>query len=248
MLVLDSRPIELDAHLNRLASSLETLFPNRTPPDLSQLDVPSESGRYGSLSDGTSGASEGDALHSIRVTVAPDAGSELQARTSLRAVEPKPALGTRPISLHSLAMPGGLGPHKWVDRTLLDEAQATLPEGALPLLSEEGGSVLEASRANVFAVRNGAIATPPADGRILPGITRMRVIELSTAMGIEVSERELSRGDLLAADEVFLTGSVRGVEPVDALDGMLLTTRGDVSTRIAERLRLAWTGAHAALR
>ncbi len=240
MLVLDGRPVELNAHLARLESSLETLFPDRTPADLSQLDVPSESGRYGSFSDGTSGAGEGDALHGIRVTVAPDAGSGLEARTLLRAVERQPALGTSPISLHSLAVPGGLGPHKWVDRTLLDEAQAPLPEGALPLLVDEDGSVLEASRANVFAVRDDVLLTPPLDGRILPGVTRMRVLELAATGGLETDEIELSVDDLLAADEVFLTGSVRGVERVRALDGTALRDDGEVTSQIAAELRQAW--------
>ena len=74
---------------------------------------------------------------------------------------------------------GGLGEHKWVDRSLLDEAQAALPAGALPLIVDADGAVLEASRANLFAVRDGALFTPPLDGRILPGVTRARVIEIA---------------------------------------------------------------------
>lgn len=155
---------------------------------------------------------------------------------------------TRPPSLRSLEIPGGLGPHKWTDRSRLEQALAGLPEDSIPLIVDTDGTVLEASRANVFAVRDGALFTPPLDGRILPGITRMRVLEIAEEADVEARESSLSHADLLAADEVFLTGSVRGVESVDALDGTRLATRGDVSARLAERLRMAWTGVQAALR
>jgi len=119
-------------------------------------------------------------------------------------------------ALHSLSLAGGLGPHKWRDRSLLDHAQVRL--GGLPLVVDTDGSVLEAARANVFAIRDGALYTPPLDGRILPGITRRGVIERAKAATIPVHERLLDLDDLLHADEVFLTGSVRGIEPVDSLD------------------------------
>ncbi len=150
---------------------------------------------------------------------------------------------TEAVSLRSLRLAGGLGPHKWVDRTLLDEAQATLPEGTLPLLVDEHGSVLEASRANVLAVRNGVLLTPPLDGRILPGVTRMRAIELAGELGIEAREARLSLNDLVAAEEVFLTGSVRGIEPVGAIDGTALVTAGNVTSKLSAELRRTWVRA-----
>jgi para-aminobenzoate synthetase/4-amino-4-deoxychorismate lyase len=230
LLVIDGRAVELDAHLSRLRASLTTLFPDRTPPP---LDVPN------------TGTSQVGAL---RIAVAPEVNGELAA-----TIEHRPATGhfapenggqssTEAVSLRSLTLAGGLGAHKWMDRSLLEEAQEWLPTGALPLIVDGDGAVLEASRANVFIVRDGALLTPPADGRILPGVTRMRVIGLSSAMGIDVSERELSRDDLLAADEVFLTGSVRGVERVAALDGIGLPSDGEVTARVAAELRQAWTG------
>ena len=71
-------------------------------------------------------------------------------------------------------VPGGLGPHKWRDRTLLEAHEADDPD-TIPLLLDADGLVLEASRANVV-VRDagGALHTPPADGRILPGVTAAR--------------------------------------------------------------------------
>ncbi len=226
LLIVSGRPIELDAHLARLAASLASLFPDHTAPDLGELDV-----------------SSGDAvLGSMRVTVAPSGENTLEARVTLREVEPTLVFGLRPVALHSLPLAGGLGAHKWADRSLLDEAQSRLPADSLPLIVDSDGAALEVSRANVFALRDGALVTPPTDGRILPGITRMRAMELAAAAaGLETREATLHHDDLLTAEEVFLTGSVRGVEPVRALDGVEIATGGDVGPLVAAELRRIWT-------
>lgn len=222
LLVLDGRPVELDAHLARLHASLAELYPGNAPPP---LDVPA-----------------GDGPSAIRITVAPAGDGRLGAQTEIRGAH----FGGE-ISLHSLRVRGGLGPHKWADRSLLDEAQDELPADSLPLIVDEDDAVLEASRANVFALRDGALLTPPIDGRILPGVTRMRVLKIAAELGIDMRETGLSRADLLAADEVFLTGSVRGIERVKALDGTPVPTGGEVAARITTELRLAWAGAKTAL-
>jgi para-aminobenzoate synthetase / 4-amino-4-deoxychorismate lyase len=228
LLVIDGRPVELDAHLARLHASLAELFPRHTPP---VLDVP--------------GSSSGV----LRIAVAPDPDGQLAATIECRSASghlPPDNGGqssTEAISLRSHRLAGGLGAHKWVDRSLLDEAQAELPPDALPLIVDEEGSVLEASRANVFAVRDGALFTPPLDGRILPGVTRARVIALAGERGTEAREAALSLSDLLSADEVFLTGSARGVERVESLDGAMLADGGSMAADLGAELRRAWTSA-----
>jgi len=196
--------------------------------------------------------STGTSIGAMRITVTPGQGGELSASVVHRpatghfATENGGKVTTEAISLRSLPLPGGLGAHKWVDRLLLDETQTKLPSDTVPVLVDEDEVVLEASRANVFAVRGGVLLTPPADGRILPGVTRMRVLELAGALGIETREKALSREDLLAADEVFLTGSVRGIERVASLDGAPLTGGGEVAERLAAELRQAWGDLHRA--
>jgi para-aminobenzoate synthetase / 4-amino-4-deoxychorismate lyase len=236
LLVLDGRPVELDAHLARLRRSLEELYPDREAPEL-------EDEVRGRASEAERGA--------VRASVAPAGGGGLRAEVDLRSATgdflPLSGKNSPPasVAVHRLPLPGGLGPHKWVDRSLLDEAQSRLPGDALPLLLD-GDAALEASRANLFAVRDGALLTPPLDGRILPGVTRRRVLELADELGIEAGEAALSRADLLAAEEVFLTGSVRGVERVGLLDGAPLSAGGEVAARIAAELRLTWSGARTA--
>jgi len=83
----------------------------------------------------------------------------------------------------------------------------------------DDGLVLEGASDNVFCVKDGVLHTPPADGRILEGITRGRVLELAEERGIEVRVAPLPLDEFRAADEVFLTSSVLTVVPVVALDG-----------------------------
>jgi branched-chain amino acid aminotransferase len=67
---------------------------------------------------------------------------------------------------------------------------------------------------NVFIVKSGALATPPLDGPILPGITRGVILELARSARVETRESSLTVDDLLDADEVFLTNSIMQVLPV----------------------------------
>jgi len=113
----------------------------------------------------------------------------------------------------------------------------------VPLIFDWDGRLLEASRANAFAAFGRTLVTPPADGRILPGIARARVLALAAGAGFEVREAALLREDLARADEVFLTGSLRGVERVRALDGTALRSVGNASSRVHEALRGAWASA-----
>lgn len=94
------------------------------------------------------------------------------------------------------------------------------------LLLGPSGRVAEASVANVFAVRGGALVTPPPTEGALEGITRATVLELAREEGIPAAERALGRVDLFAADEVFLTGSGARIVPVASLDGRPIGTGG----------------------
>ena len=88
------------------------------------------------------------------------------------------------------------------------------------LLLNAAGNVAEAAVANLFALRDDVLLTPPGVDGALEGITRASVIEIAEALGRRVEERSLSRFDLFAASEVFLSGSgAAGLVPVRSLDG-----------------------------
>jgi branched-chain amino acid aminotransferase len=87
------------------------------------------------------------------------------------------------------------------------------------LILNAAGTVAEASVANVFALTGRTLATPPPTDGSLEGITRRSVLELAPAHALATVVRSLSRVDLLAADEVFLSGTGAGLVPVRSLDG-----------------------------
>lgn len=106
------------------------------------------------------------------------------------------------------------------------------------------GRVSEAPGENVFVVRNGRLATPPPSSSALMGITRASVLEFAAGMGIAASERAVSRRQLLAADEVFLTGTAAEITPVRAVDGKAVGSgrAGPVTRRIMRRYERIATG------
>ncbi|WP_371478716.1 branched-chain amino acid transaminase [Kitasatospora sp. NBC_00315] len=108
------------------------------------------------------------------------------------------------------------------------------------------GQVAEASTANIFVVRDGRVATPSADADILLGITRAAVCEiLGRELELATEERAVTRSELYAADEIFLTGTGCEVVPVVELDGRPIGdgSVGPVTARVREVYEQAVRGA-----
>ena len=84
----------------------------------------------------------------------------------------------------------------------------------------------EATGANVFFTRDGAIHTPKPDC-FLDGITRRTVIELARRRGYEIVERAIMPDELSSFGECFLTGTAAEVTPVSEI-GPYKFTPGEV--------------------
>lgn len=87
------------------------------------------------------------------------------------------------------------------------------------LILDGAGRVTEGTTSNVFIVRGQTILTPPDEAGILLGITRAKIIELAPQIGLSVKCSPLVVADLLSADEVFLSSSIREILPVVRVDG-----------------------------
>lgn len=117
------------------------------------------------------------------------------------------------------------------------EAQA---KGALePILLNAGGQLAEGAGSNVFIVRGGQALTPPLSAGILPGVTRATLLQIGPAIGIPTREEVLRQEDLSAADEAFLTSTLKEVMPIRSVDGRAIGDGkpGPVSLRLLQALR-----------
>jgi para-aminobenzoate synthetase / 4-amino-4-deoxychorismate lyase len=219
LLVVNGEPVELDAHLARLQRSLDEVYEADLPADARKELI---------------AAARSIQLGRLRLTVTP---GEDRLRHDLLAggVVPEAVFPERGAELCSHSVPGGHGSHKWVDRRGMEHPDA----GAGQLICD-GDEVVEAGWANLFAVREETLWTPPADGRILPGTARAAVLAIALESGLDVQEQPLRIADLLSAEETFLTNSIRGIEPATVLDGVPLPGCGRVSRRLADALRRRW--------
>jgi branched-chain amino acid aminotransferase len=121
----------------------------------------------------------------------------------------------------------------WGDLTRgLFEAQDEGAENCI--LLDEAGFVTEGPGFNVFAVTDGAVATP--DRGVLEGITRMSVAELCPELGLPFAVRPVPTAELREADEIFLSTTAGGIMPVSRLDGRIYGNDrpGPISSRLRE--------------
>ena len=198
MLVRSGRVHALDRHLERLSHSLGALYGTRLPAGLHRSVTDLAAGLTGE--------------HRLRVDAVP--GHELSVTT-----RPVAAGYRAPVTLAPLVVPGGLGPHKWRDRAALD-AVASRYRGTIsgheraPLLVDADGTVLEAAWGNVWLLDGDRLFTPPADGRILPGVTRALLLELARPRwASRAREASISLDAMGAAPVTFATSSIRLAVP-----------------------------------
>jgi len=100
-----------------------------------------------------------------------------------------------------------------------DAKHAAESEGyADAMMLDYRGRVAEATGANVFFIRDGAVHTPEADC-FLNGITRQTVIRLARERGLDVAERAIMPDELPTFSECFITGTAAEVTPVSEIGG-----------------------------
>jgi para-aminobenzoate synthetase/4-amino-4-deoxychorismate lyase len=186
VLVQDGAAVALDPHLARLRDSLGHVYGRDLATGLRA---------------------------EIERTVAATGGQRTRMRIAATAdgavtvsAVPAPLAPAQNVMLAPFMLPGGLGAHKWIDRGLLDTLSRQ-GHDSVPLLIDSDGAVLEAAYANVWIVEDGIWITPPADGRILPGITRADRL----AADPSAREQPISLERLRQAAGVSVTSSIAGL-------------------------------------
>ena len=96
-------------------------------------------------------------------------------------------------------------------------------------------SITEGSSFNVFIVsHDNKLITCPLGNEILPGCTRAKVIELAKNNGIEIEERYYSKDELMNAQEVFATGSIKIIIPITRINNINISNGeiGDITKKM----------------
>jgi len=114
------------------------------------------------------------------------------------------------------------------------------------ILLDLGGRVTEGTTSNVFFVQRGVLVTPPLSLGMLEGVTRALFIEIARGEGLLLREEPHGPEALAAADEVFMTSTLREAMPVTSL--LFLDSLGEQVRKvgdgtpgpIAKRLRAAF--------
>ena len=78
------------------------------------------------------------------------------------------------------------------------------------------GSLLETSIANIFAVKDGKIFTPPKDAGVFRGIIRSLLLEK-----LQAKEQKISRNNLGKYDYFFVTNSIKEIVAVSRIDDVV---------------------------
>lgn len=225
------RPVELDAHLDRLWRSAAGLG----------IDLADDTGERIAAGIAALLAAEGhdgpDGDASVRITVTRGSfrGRGLlpidETVTPTVAIQAWPVLpppdGHLETGLHLVASAIRRDPHNplaalkttsradFVHARL--EARAAGADDAVFLTLD--GHLSEATSANVFVIGNGRLATPGLDCAILPGTTRSWILGWAARVGLQPTEGRLTVADLHRADEAFLSSSVAGILPVTRFAG-----------------------------
>jgi branched-chain amino acid aminotransferase len=227
--VTDGTPFALTRHLVRLGRSAAGL--GMPEPDLDQI-------RAGALA--VIDASPRMPLARMRITATAGIGPLASQRgnspvTAIVALaEQKPAAASidvvvAPWRRNEEGALAGLKTTSYADnvRAL---AYAAERGGGEAIFANVAGNLCEGTGTNVFAAIGGTLITPPLSSGCLAGVTRALVIEW-----VGAAEDDLTLDDLSNADEAFLTGTTRDVQPIRHVNGRkLAAVPGPITRKAAE--------------
>ena len=231
--VYGGRPFRIEAHLDRLIASAESIglppVERRRLQVLAGLVLPRADGGDASLRlVWTAGPAEG-----------PPSGLALLSRIP-EWIETARERGASAVSLLGVRaavpwlLPGVKSTSYAVNMAAESEAKR---RGADEAVFVDGdGIVLEGTVTNVWWRSGDVLHTPSLDLGILAGVTRATLIELAPACGYRVEEGAYPVENLLEADEAFTSSSVREVMPLVEIDGRALG-RGPAADELQQALR-----------
>lgn len=222
------RPFALDEHLARLARSAELVL-IELPVSLGDLSAEVQRGL----------AAAGNEESYVRITITRGVGplglDPRQASRPSRVIiiselTPPPAevyeegvavVTYRTERVTDAARAPGAKVGNYLS-SVLAMREASLAGAREALIVDARGRVVEGATSNVFLVTEGRLVTPGRDEGILEGITRKEVLAAAADLQLGLEYRAPTPADVAAADEVFITSSLREVLPVVRVDGAVI--------------------------
>lgn len=244
ILVVDGRPRELTAHLDRLdrsAAMLDLPLPDRAAWHrvIEQL-IGSWRGEremvmkvvYTRGVEG-SGTPTGFALgFEVDEKIRRARAEGVAAVTLERGIDPGLAERAPWLLLGAKSLSYG------INMAAVREANRRGADDAIFLATD--GSVLEGPTSTVVIARDRTLYTPPANAGILPGTTQAGLFRGAEAAGWSVKVEPLDLTDLRDADGVFLASSIRKVTRVHTLDGEPLPDSREVHVELVTAYESAY--------
>jgi len=127
--------------------------------------------------------------------------------------------------------------HNNLLNNILAKIEANYCNADAAIMLDNLGFVSETNDCNIFIVKKEILLTPHADA-CLPGVTRATVIRLAHELNIPVVERNISVAEFYNADEVFTTGTMGELTPVNEIDGRMIENKS--AGRMRDRIYAAF--------
>ncbi|MBI2253239.1 MAG: aminotransferase class IV [Proteobacteria bacterium] len=235
---LDGHPIDLAAHLERLARGSTVL---ELPLPVEATEVATAIGQVLEAN----GLSVGRAA--LRLTLSRGVGS----RGLLLPLDPKPNIvitassfpqipsyldaATVPIRRNEGSPLSRIKSLNYLDNVLAQQqAQALGAQEALMLNNQ--GRIAGFARGNLFALIGETWVTPPLADGVLDGITRAKILRNAQKSRIRVAENSLERPEIDLIRALFISNSLLGMVPIARLDGREMRMDAVLTDQIAALL------------
>jgi len=98
-------------------------------------------------------------------------------------------------------------------------SQRAVEAGCDEAVFHRDGTVTECAHSNIHILKDGVFRTAPLSNLILPGIARMKLIQLAKENNIPVVEEAFTVDEMMDADEVIFTSCGALCCPIDQIDG-----------------------------
>ena len=238
MRCVGGRVFALDAHLDRLAASAET------------LQIAQPFGRA-ELAKAVNQTVQANGLSEARIRLTVSGGVQQAEHAEPTLLVTATALGSYPAEHYAKGVRVALSDfrqnvedpttgHKTTNffARLVALQQAHAKGTAEALWFTHGGLLAEGCISNVFIVTGQTLRTPRLETPVMPGIARHHVLNVAEEQGITCRQEDLTINDLLAADEVFITNVIMLILPVVGIEAHTVgdARPGPVTQRLATRL------------